>query len=97
MQSSHARVTDRLRSRFPRCDNRADGAQNSRSIAFLDGRTLIDDSYYSLEIAKNIGQGKGPLYGTAMTNGFQQRYLRKVGQVHGIRSLAVTWFVFEVL
>lgn len=47
----------------------------SRPIEVLDGRTLPDDTYISLEIAKNIGQGHGPLYGDSHTNGFQPLYV----------------------
>ncbi len=47
----------------------------SRPIEALDGKSLPDDAYLSLELAKNIGQGKGPLYGDVLTNGFQPLYV----------------------
>lgn len=42
-----------------------------RPIAFLDDTTLIDDSYLSFTVARNLARGLGPLYGIAPTNGFQ--------------------------
>ncbi len=42
-----------------------------RPLKWLDGLTLPDDAYLSLTIARNIGRGLGPLYGTSYTNGFQ--------------------------
>jgi hypothetical protein len=47
----------------------------SRPLEALDGRTLPDDAYLALEIAKNLGQGDGPRYGDAATNGFQPLYV----------------------
>ncbi|MER3522987.1 MAG: hypothetical protein C4326_02695 [Ignavibacteria bacterium] len=37
----------------------------------VDQRTLTDDTYLALTIARNIARGLGPLYGNAFTNGFQ--------------------------
>lgn len=47
----------------------------SRPLAALDSFTMPDDAYLSLEIAKNIGQGRGPLHGPGHTNGFQPLYV----------------------
>ena len=47
----------------------------ARPLPALDGRAIPDDAYISLQIAKNIGLGLGPLYGDAYTNGFQPLYV----------------------
>jgi hypothetical protein len=47
----------------------------ARPLAALDGRTVPDDAYISLHIAKNIGLGLGPLFGDDFTNGFQPLYV----------------------
>lgn len=47
----------------------------SRPLAVLDSLSIPDDAYLSLEIAKNIGQGLGPLHGPGRTNGFQPLYV----------------------
>lgn len=41
----------------------------------IDNQTLVDDTYLSLEIAKNIGLGKGPLYKHEHTSGYQPLYV----------------------
>jgi hypothetical protein len=47
----------------------------SRPLEALDGRTLPDDAYLSLYLAKQIGRGAGPLYAGQPTNGFQPLYV----------------------
>ena len=47
----------------------------SRPLPYLDSLIIPDDAYISLHIAKNIGTGKGPLYGHDFTNGFQPLYV----------------------
>jgi hypothetical protein len=42
-----------------------------RPLKWIDGLTLPDDAYLSLTIARSVGRGLGPLYGTSYTNGFQ--------------------------
>jgi hypothetical protein len=42
-----------------------------RPLPLLDDLFLQDDSYYSLHLARSIGQGHGPSVGLAPTNGFQ--------------------------
>ena len=37
----------------------------------IDGLLLPDDAYLSLTVARSIGRGLGPLYGSSYTNGFQ--------------------------
>jgi hypothetical protein len=44
-------------------------------IDSFEGKTTVDDTYYSLLIAKNIADGKGPLSGENFTNGFQPLYV----------------------
>ena len=44
-------------------------------LKVIDQLTLVDDTYLSLEVAKNIGMGKGPLYGDEYTNGYQPLYV----------------------
>ena len=46
-----------------------------RPLGALDGLAIPDDCYLSLEIAKNIGLGNGPLHGREFTNGFQPLYV----------------------
>ncbi len=46
-----------------------------RPLPALDGRTIPDDTYISLEIAKQIGQGNGPVFIDRYTNGFQPLYV----------------------
>lgn len=46
-----------------------------RPLPYLDGKLLPDDAYYSLKIARNIGNGHGPLYTDSYTNGFQPLYV----------------------
>ncbi len=47
----------------------------SRPLEALDGRTLPDDAYLSLSLAREIGRGAGPLYAGQPTNGFQPLYV----------------------
>lgn len=47
----------------------------TRPIAAIDGKSLPDDTYISLELARQIGQGNGPRFGDQMTNGFQPLYV----------------------
>jgi len=42
-----------------------------RPLGFIDARTLPDDTYLSLTIARNIARGEGPSYSGEFTNGFQ--------------------------
>lgn len=44
-------------------------------LEVIDNQTLVDDTYLSLEIAKNIGLGKGPLYKHEYTSGYQPLYV----------------------
>lgn len=44
-------------------------------LEVIDNQTLVDDTYLSLEIAKNIGMGKGPLYKDDYTSGYQPLYV----------------------
>jgi len=46
-----------------------------RPLKYVDGLTLPDDAYLSLEIARNIAHGHGPWYGLAYTNGYQPLYV----------------------
>ncbi len=45
-----------------------------RPISFLDDRSLVDDTYIYLTIARNIATGLGPWFETNHTNGFQPLY-----------------------
>lgn len=56
----------------------------TRPLAALDGKSLPDDAYLSLEVARNIGMGRGPLYGDQFTNGFQPLYVWVVALIHAI-------------
>lgn len=47
----------------------------SRAVSSLDGVTIPDDCYYSLNVARSIAAGKGPLYGPLHTNGFQPLFV----------------------
>lgn len=42
-----------------------------RPLHVIDGRTLPDDAYLSLELARSIARGLGPWFSTGPTNGFQ--------------------------
>lgn len=42
-----------------------------RPLEVIDGRTLPDDAYLSLELARSIARGLGPWFSTGPTNGFQ--------------------------
>jgi hypothetical protein len=42
-----------------------------RPLEYTDGLTIPDDTYLSLEIARNIAHGAGPAYAGEPTNGFQ--------------------------
>ncbi len=44
-------------------------------LSHIDGVTIPDDAYLSLNVARNIADGLGPLYGLAPTNGFQPLYV----------------------
>ena len=46
----------------------------NRSVESLD-TYMPDDTFLSLKIAKNIAEGKGPLYGNSYTNGFQPMFV----------------------
>jgi len=46
-----------------------------RPLAQLDGLIIPDDAYLSLTITRNIAPGRGSLYGTHFTNGFQPLYV----------------------
>ena len=46
-----------------------------RPIAALDGRSLPDDAYIAMEIARNIGWGQGPRFVDYLTNGFQPLFV----------------------
>ncbi len=43
-------------------------------ISFLDDRSLLDDTYIYLTLARNIAGGLGPWFETNYTNGFQPLY-----------------------
>ncbi|MGE4605532.1 MAG: hypothetical protein AAEJ52_02195 [Myxococcota bacterium] len=47
----------------------------ARPIAALDGRSLPDDAYIVMEIARNIGWGHGPRFVDYLTNGFQPLFV----------------------
>lgn len=47
----------------------------SRPIEFIDSVAFPDDTYISLFLAEQIGEGNGPLYGDNHTNGFQPLYV----------------------
>ena len=47
----------------------------ARPLAALDGRSLPDDAYIALEIARRIGLGDGPRFGDYATNGFQPLFV----------------------
>ena len=47
----------------------------SRPIEFIDSVAFPDDTYISLFLAEQIGEGIGPLYGDNYTNGFQPLYV----------------------
>ena len=51
------------------------GAIILRPLEVLDDLVIPDDAYLSLQIAKNIASGLGPLYGLDYTNGFQPLYV----------------------
>ena len=40
-------------------------------LEVLDGRTVPDDAYLAASVARNLGHGRGPLYGDEPTNGYQ--------------------------
>jgi hypothetical protein len=42
-----------------------------RPLDVIDGRTLPDDAYLSLELGRSIARGLGPWFSTGPTNGFQ--------------------------
>jgi len=46
-----------------------------RPLDVIDGMTVPDDAYLSLDIARNIAHGHGPLYAGEYTNGFQPLYV----------------------
>lgn len=43
---------------------------------------LIDDSFYSLDIARNIAEGRGVTYGGQLTNGFQPLFVFLVAPLY---------------
>jgi hypothetical protein len=46
-----------------------------RPLEYIDGTIIPDDTYLSLDIARSIARGEGPLYGNEYTNGFQPLYV----------------------
>jgi hypothetical protein len=46
-----------------------------KSFEHIDAVAIPDDAYLSLNIARNIAEGKGPLYSENFTNGFQPLYV----------------------
>ncbi|MGB5105870.1 MAG: hypothetical protein WBP29_04150 [Candidatus Zixiibacteriota bacterium] len=57
-----------------------------RPLKFIDGLTIPDDAYLSLNIARNIAKGLGPLYGSDFTNGFQPLYVFIVAPIYAVFS-----------
>ncbi len=53
-----------------------------RPLQIVDNLAIFDDSYLSLTIARNIAHGLGPLYGEALTNGFQPLYVLMMAPVY---------------
>lgn len=58
-----------------------------RPLKWIDGLTLPDDAYLSLTIARNVGRGLGPLYGTSYTNGFQPLWIVLTAPLYAWRPL----------
>ena len=52
-----------------------------RPLDVIDGRIVPDDTYLSLEVAKNVGLGRGPVYGDHFTNGYQPLYVILAAQL----------------
>jgi hypothetical protein len=46
-----------------------------RPLEYIDGLTIIDDAYLSLDIARNIAAGDGMVYDGKPTSGFQPLYV----------------------
>lgn len=59
-------------------------ALSLRPVRFLDGLTIPDDTYLALTIARNLGRGLGPLYGSGYTNGFQPLYVFLMAPVYAL-------------
>lgn len=55
-----------------------------KPIGFLDDLVFPDDTYYSLQIARAIGRGLGPLYGLDFTSGFQPLYVFLMAPVYAL-------------
>jgi hypothetical protein len=55
-----------------------------RPLVQLDDLAIPDDAYLSLEIARNIAHGLGPLHGLAPTNGFQPLYVFLLAPVFAV-------------
>ena len=68
-----------------------------RPLRWLDGLTLPDDAYLSLTIARNIGRGLGPLYGTSYTNGFQPLWVFLTAPLYAWRPLDLDGNVHRAL
>ena len=58
-----------------------------RPLKWIDGLTLPDDAYLSLTIARNVGRGLGPHYGTSYTNGFQPLWVFLTAPLYAWRPL----------
>jgi len=77
-----------------------------RPIGFIDARTLPDDAYLSLTIARNIARGEGPSYAGEFTNGFQPMSVYLLAPVFllngddpttGVRAATVLSSLFDTL
>jgi hypothetical protein len=55
-----------------------------KPIGFLDDLVFPDDTYYSLQIARAIRRGLGPLYGLDFTSGFQPLYVFLMAPVYAL-------------
>lgn len=58
----------------------------SRPLPYLDGKLMPDDTYLSLQVAKNIANGNGPLYSDNYTNGYQPLYVFLMVPVFALSS-----------
>ena len=57
-----------------------------RPIEALDGKIIPDDCYIALEIAKNIGQGRGPEYSGNFTNGYQPLFVLLAAPLYSLST-----------
>ncbi|HEY3402398.1 MAG TPA: hypothetical protein VGK59_03365 [Ohtaekwangia sp.] len=55
-----------------------------KPLPYLDGKTVPDDAYLSLHIARSIGNGQGPWYDDVYTNGFQPLYVFLMAPVYAL-------------